>query len=718
MSQTVRFERRMLALEQKMNAGLEELREELMQQITTLQRQVKLSNANAGTCTNRPSGAELAAALNSHDQREGERDAADAFDRVLPGQPEYQKETVVDQPQHLNASPTYASLPSECSQQPEEADRPSRRISAITHLPTDAKTFDFDHEGDLIPFQDSTWSVVMISGDLFSTEYMLGIAMVVLTVVIQGYFVYMCSTEAFQGGKLELRLTAAKTWRLDAGHNYQFADTFSTSLASRVCGGDGSLTASADHRDLLIDINYYLGMTTDRTQANFLQPSAFSPGVALCMLSILMWGCTCFSELRGVFDLLQAVLQIPRGERTMYRGSTIACISASRLAFCLLGVFVRTAVVVSFFVSGSAWLAHTLEVEDLVLNAVALEAIFHVDKLLFAAAIPSRLQRKVQSLEPVKVPMRRWRNHVELGVLLVFFTVLAPLTWATLIRPTYDNLLEVKQLYCSGTLNFVWEYHPGIAIVGVATSNPYPLTRRKVDNGTLHNEAELREESVKARIGNDSSLTFELGGVKHMLEWSTATMAQIASGYTYTHAEACVDTDHDPAQFGHEVGFSVLRYRLGVDTCPDMRFLCKSPEFHLLRLLCPVTCGCDLSSADPFYRTPAYGCPSACKGRNQRECTDTVPQASWLTFWDDWLKYNVETRRIQNNSRYYGDIAKIANTFKNAGCPYLLEKPRDPVSNDLFCNGSSFFAPLAGICPVSCGCANFSYSFCPRTCLQ
>eukprot|EP00931_Biecheleriopsis_adriatica_P027040 TRINITY_DN16337_c1_g1_i7.p1 TRINITY_DN16337_c1_g1~~TRINITY_DN16337_c1_g1_i7.p1 ORF type:complete len:403 (-),score=30.24 TRINITY_DN16337_c1_g1_i7:29-1237(-) len=402
------------------------------------------------------------------------------------------------------------------------------------------------------------------------------------------------------------------------------------------------------------------------------------------MLCILMWVCTCWSELRGVLDLLQAVLQIPRGERTMYQGFTITSISASRLAFFLLTVFVRAAVVVAFFYWGSAWLAHTLEIEELVLNAVALEAIFHVDKLLFAAAIPSRLQRKVQSLEPVKVPMRRWRNHVELGVLLVFFTVLAPLTWATLIRPTYDNLLEVKQLYCSGTLNFVWEYHPGIAIVGVATSNPYPLTRRKVDNGTLHNEAELREESVKARIGNDSSLTFELGGVKHMLEWSTATMAQIASGYTYTHAEACVDTDHDPAQFGHEVGFSVLRYRLGVDTCPDMRFLCKSPEFHLLRLLCPVTCGCDLSIGSPFYRTPEFGCPSGCKERNQRECRDTVQQTSWQTFWDDWLKYHVSENHLPTNSRLYGASAKIASTFKDAGCPFLLQQPRDPISNMYF----------------------------------
>ena len=126
-----------------------------------------------------------------------------------------------------------------------------------------------------------------------------------------------------------------------------------------------------------------------------------------------------------------------------------------RFAIYVLFRLGRTAVAVSMLYAGTQWLARTTNITDLILNAVALEAVLQIDEMIFTSLFPKKLQAAIYELEPVKVRYnRRWGQIESCLVLCTFVTVvLAPFfLW---VHALAGDMLAVKAEYCAGNKDFV-----------------------------------------------------------------------------------------------------------------------------------------------------------------------------------------------------------------------------------------------------------------------
>ena len=69
--------------------------------------------------------------------------------------------------------------------------------------------------------------------------------------------------------------------------------------------------------------------------------------------------------------------------------------------------------------SGIRWLAQTTSITELMLNAVALNAILDVDEFLFAGFTPMTIHLAIQKLEPLPMKYTARRNKIESLVLFI-----------------------------------------------------------------------------------------------------------------------------------------------------------------------------------------------------------------------------------------------------------------------------------------------------------
>eukprot|EP00438_Fugacium_kawagutii_P035026 Skav228313 [mRNA] locus=scaffold3685:6311:9463:- [translate_table: standard] len=118
--------------------------------------------------------------------------------------------------------------------------------------------------------------------------------------------------------------------------------------------------------------------------------------------------------------------------------------STRRLKMLLFTYIARAAIASLLLGAGVRWLAGTTSITDLMLNAVALNAILDVDEFLFAGFTPISIQVAVQNLEPVKMKYSRRRSQFESFGLLILLagTLLGP--YFFLLQPLAETMIAVK----------------------------------------------------------------------------------------------------------------------------------------------------------------------------------------------------------------------------------------------------------------------------------
>lgn len=152
-----------------------------------------------------------------------------------------------------------------------------------------------------------------------------------------------------------------------------------------------------------------------------------------------------YKEFRSIWSTLEAVATIPRSSRTTKSEHYIHSLSLARFIVFFLTCVVRAAIASILLMAGINWLARTSSIEELMLNAVALNGIMDVDELLFAAFTPLSIQHQLQRLRPVKMKYTSGRSQRESVVLffLLLATVLIP--YFVLLQPLGDGMLEIKK---------------------------------------------------------------------------------------------------------------------------------------------------------------------------------------------------------------------------------------------------------------------------------
>ena len=149
----------------------------------------------------------------------------------------------------------------------------------------------------------------------------------------------------------------SREWRANVAHSLNKVDPISkVPLAVRVCLGDASLGEAYAQANTFEDIIKY-GRTS---------------GPVLTALCCLMWLVTVLSEMASCTRVTVAALQLHGGTTQIVEGR-IQSISTIRLVVFVATQTLRIGIAAALAYGGIRFLTNTVQLDEIVLNAVALE---------------------------------------------------------------------------------------------------------------------------------------------------------------------------------------------------------------------------------------------------------------------------------------------------------------------------------------------------------
>ena len=152
---------------------------------------------------------------------------------------------------------------------------------------------------------------------------------------------------------------------------------------------------------------------------------------------------------------------------------------AGSLRFC--GVIVvgagRFAIAAFLIIYGSLFLAYTISIADLVLNAVALEFILNIDELIYSTLAPIRTKTIIPRIAPFSLTHFQYGGMDSRSVLTVVL-IIASLSsvLVSVVQPQLSNLRNAKAAICGGDTYFVY------AIDQVSSHRTYGLVARQAQS--------------------------------------------------------------------------------------------------------------------------------------------------------------------------------------------------------------------------------------------
>eukprot|EP00439_Symbiodinium_sp_Y106_P047896 s4372_g6.t1 len=568
---------------------------------------------------------------------------------------------------------------------------------------------------DPVAFLETTWNLVLVAGHAGVGWIDLAIAWLLLfaSAGMQITFSVILLTPSFLGDPFdEAQVTVAQEWRNSVAHDAKNMDLARTSLTARVCNNDGGLILSNSQANLVQDIDNFLGLDKD-----MFQTEGFRPGILLSMLCILLWCLYVGNEFRTIGLSLEAVLQIPRSEKTRYHEGRFETLSYVRF-WSYVGLrLLRAGIALALLYAGILWLGGAKAIEDLILNAVALGAILQVDEMVFSALMPKKLQLKIQDLEAIKVHYSRRRSQAESVLILTVMVGLLAWPWFGLLEPLARTMETVKRAYCDGNQDFVVTLNEDIKVTVGFSTVPFQDVR-----GTTVSQRAVDEFIFKDAERESAKYILMQADLQRFNQYRTMLMTETAGEI----ASWCLDFDGFflPGNTPGFAGYYSPHWHsalagLGLPentSCEDMAQFCDVDSGSLVRLVCGQTCCSSAIRNAAWFKVTALGCPAGCLQEADksptRTCADIHANStpSWDAFWDAYpsVLENSTGQSLFNNT-VGSQVAEMAREMKLQGCSALNNSrwEREVVVGWRWCEGfENLFAPLARLCPESCGCTN------------
>mmetsp|Transcript_56202 Transcript_56202/g.131609 ORF Transcript_56202/g.131609 Transcript_56202/m.131609 type:complete len:762 (-) Transcript_56202:12-2297(-) len=490
-------------------------------------------------------------------------------------------------------------------------------------------------------------------------------------------------------------------------------------LLARVCSEDPSLHISATH----IDMNDRMKQYRPKMYGGAWIERSFD-GMIMCLLALVCYYLAIAKELHAVSDQVNAMLAIKSGDRTkVTKRGRIVQLSHLRKCIALGTAAVRVGLVCGLAYSGTLFLVHDISIQDLLLNAVALEFVLNIDELIYAAACPEPAKKVLEGLKPLPSNRLRYIYGLELkalaltvfifvGVILVNFTILGNLV---------DLLQQTEQEMCglAGT-----EFVTHLSLDGFMA-----MSRTGIENGTgdlsssFRNMQQVAVQQIVLEGVSHTRIPWERS-LDSLPTWATLTFDRVVSLTSEFDAE-CEDhwiDDVYEERENHGI-FKQVQYlvteqvkaKMGFtpESCQDLESFCWNRENavtnnrvldvgQLARFICPVACGCNLTGGYPFEPTLDQGCQDLCmQGADQLitdrlECGDyQAPVLAASPAWERWVE--------QALVEYNHDLANFTlETALTAGCSILELAPLG--MRQELCFGLTGLKRWSYYCPVACGC--------------
>lgn len=586
---------------------------------------------------------------------------------------------------------------------------------------------DEDQQGE-IHFAESAWTYPVVIGlaKMGPADIAFAVLLLVVNLCVQAGFSGIILTPDFMGQPFEHQIVYAEEWRRSVAHDHKYADLADISLVSRVCNGDGALILSNRQATLIEHINSYMGLADD-----VFQPGFFQPGILLCVLCIALWCLCVYKELRGIFLSFEAMRQIPRSSKTqLLDHRQLTGLSTARYKVLKLIYALRTAIALLLLVSGIRWLARTTSITELMLNAVALNAILDVDEFLFAALTPMSIHLAIQKLEAVKVKYTQRRNKVESLLLFLLLAITFIVPYFLYLQPLAQTMEKVKQQLCGGNRTFVVAQNPEAQTIFAYVTENGRSNNLSVSELAVHDHA--FSDAVDPKY-----LAF-IPPVAFPTEIKRS-MESEAADFPF-----CIEVDYmteggiwfqDPVVGGlvnprfHTAAAMVGR--IDVSECRELADLCYRPEARLLRMVCGATCNCTDPYTNAWWKVPATGCQPTCLSlatdqlKLPGSCKDQPSNRAWNETWDTYIpamKFVIGPDVEQTSA--IALIHEMIDAMKANGCKQLQNESMKYMiaSSNTWCAGDPvLLRPLAWTCPESCGCTSPEAmanppTYCPQSC--
>jgi len=572
----------------------------------------------------------------------------------------------------------------------------------------------------------------------------LGGSIVVSSLLLLNMLIQMTFSRIVMNTFLEPKFAASstyRTWRYTDGHSYTAMDGFTRqSLATRVCKADRTLSVATSQVDVIEIVEAY-------TQSMF--PGFEAPsGVILCTLCVFLFGLLIINEVDTTIRFLKSFTKMRGPGRTLIcrsdeDGYDIKNVSYSRLVFIYCFTFIRLLIAGVLMVCGSLWLSNETSIENLVLNAAALEFVMDVDETMYAAFCPKLTRSLLENMDPIPLKLNRTVSGVGAQLVAYALFIFSFVSFFVVYRitPLQNSMFEIQSMLCAGKQDFV---------IGVQLATGQLFTGKSVGvDETIEVSIAMKavEQILDKKDESDKSLD-DNGFSSYFPSLSLQGTINVALGeYVAQARHRCRDRylPNDPPRL------AAIRSRtrnLNATRCEDVKDKCDSfRSGSLVRFLCPDTCKCGMPRAGLYLDGPMFGCARAkCREdpQTQREndkivCKDETPRnlnnpqcidllikvtgalntteldeeqtiafskgckdqtsRSWILFWNQYLQF------WGDRSAFYTGMKQQALT---KGCNFK--------DIDFVCEETGAVGSVRSYCPVTCGCRREMNAGCPSKC--
>jgi len=512
-----------------------------------------------------------------------------------------------------------------------------------------------------------------------------------------------------------------------------------SSLVSAVCSGDQSLIISAAQQTLFTTIEDYItnlgGMSIGAVLCVLVLFLWFLlVGQDLCVLVLFLWFLLVGQEVAASLSLMTTLFSlmsretelahVPNCDDQNDKPFVLKSISRQRMVFVVLLTAVRLFICLLLLIVGSIWLSNTLSINEMILNATALAFVLDIDELIFESFTSTSSKALRSNLQPLKRPSQAiWASQLFSFFGSILTVILMVIGW---VSPNISLMMDIKDVMCGGNRDFIIGPSAFGLHYGTGT-NPFDPDATSFSTEIVkevwHSDAQLPSQWSKKWV-----FTAELDAFNAGVAFAADPQAYVER-YGSVYMKTCDDFPFsDSSAFLRPTSFfkATLEHLTGiahVANCSSAASFCWRDDMQLLRLLCPVTCGCRNPVSGLYFDGELWGCPvDKCRQSSHYKgvldslpCADTdaatlAADPAWARFWE--VAATFKGRR--------GDKQKwmrIKDDFVANGCSAhasLSDEDKTRV-----CRKAPAEGAMTSFCPVTCGCSNSSrLEGCATACLQ
>ena len=205
-----------------------------------------------------------------------------------------------------------------------------------------------------------------------------------------------------------------------------------------------------------------------------------SNGPMLCLLAMFLWLMTVQKEAKQIYVLGSAVLNLTGGGKATYfhvEESSISfeikSMSRARavLIFCLV-IIPRAVRYIMLGIIGIRYLSVTMGLEDLLLNAMALEVVISVDELVFRTFCSLEVNTLIRRTEPLSKPRSKLKACSNFRTYPKSFLIAGAFAVAYMfaLQPIVAEMQLFTYAMCSGNRDYI--HYQDLAGIIAVWGNP------------------------------------------------------------------------------------------------------------------------------------------------------------------------------------------------------------------------------------------------------